>query len=268
MSIITGIIKDKSGNQLRPLTSAAQVEVEEGQRLDAWIEEFDAAVSSVSDILDEGGKIKATALPDIVNKFKGSFADSEALPESGEAGDYAICNDTDTVWVWDEEKNGSAGWIDTGKKGNVTSVNSKTGDVVIAISDIDGLQGAIDAKVATADIVDNVTSEDTGKPLSANQGKVLNDLITTVQGTASGAESAAAAAQSAAEAASTAATTAQTTASSAAEAAAEAKSAADGAAEEAAKLDFAIVENGEGAPEALRDGGIYFEKDAASEEGE
>lgn len=229
MSIINGILKTKQGDELRPLTSAAQVEVTDSQRL--------------SEIFDESGKVKAAALPDILNKFKGTFTGEAALPETGEAGDYAICTDTDTVWIWDAEKEGGAGWIDTGNKGSVTSVNGKTGDVVIGVEDINGLQTALNAKVATADIVDNVTSEDTDKPLSANQGKMLNDLITSVQGTASDAETAAAAAQETATAAGTAAASAAAT---------------------AAEIDFAIVENGEGAPANLREAGIYFEKDAVA----
>ena len=35
--------------------------------------------------------------------------------------------------------------------------------------------------VLTADIKDNLTSTDTNKPLSANQGKVLNDKITNLK---------------------------------------------------------------------------------------
>lgn len=85
---------------------------------------------------------------------------------------------------------------------DVTSVNGKVGTVVIHADDIpfDGsgtnylvgeteVEGAIKEldtrvktnadnialKVNTSDIVNNLTSTDTNKPLSANQGKVLND---------------------------------------------------------------------------------------------
>jgi hypothetical protein len=40
---------------------------------------------------------------------------------------------------------------------------------------------ALGLKVNTADIVDNVTTQDATKPLSANQGKVLKDLADTKQ---------------------------------------------------------------------------------------
>ena len=45
----------------------------------------------------------------------------------------------------------------------------------LGISNISGLQAALNAKIATADIKDNLTSTDTDKPLSAAQGKVLQD---------------------------------------------------------------------------------------------
>lgn len=181
MSIITGILKDKSGNELRPLTSASQVEVVEGgTRLDAWITTNETSLASVTSIIQDG-KIVSSALPDIVNKFKGTFVNEAALPATGEAGDYAICTDTDTVWIWDDEKSGGAGWIDTGLKGSVTSVNSKTGDVVIEIADIAGLQTAIDAKVNTTDVVNNLTSGGTTVPLSAEQGVVLASMIASLE---------------------------------------------------------------------------------------
>ena len=41
-------------------------------------------------------------------------------------------------------------------------------------------QTALNLKVNIADIVDNVTSSDVDKPLSANQGKILKDLITGI----------------------------------------------------------------------------------------
>ena len=47
-----------------------------------------------------------------------------------------------------------------------------------AISDVTGLQTALNAKVAIADIINNLTSNNTDKPLSANQGLVLKMLLT------------------------------------------------------------------------------------------
>ena len=38
------------------------------------------------------------------------------------------------------------------------------------------------SKINISDIIDNLTSTDTGKPLSAKQGKVLKDLLTDLAG--------------------------------------------------------------------------------------
>ena len=48
------------------------------------------------------------------------------------------------------------------------------------IANVDGLQGALDAKVAIANIINNLTSNDTDKPLSANQGLVLKGFIDNI----------------------------------------------------------------------------------------
>ena len=61
----------------------------------------------------------------------GYFATPTALAEAyptAEAGDYAIVGSTDTVWIWDED---SSEWVDSDRKGQVTSVNNQTGDVTV-----------------------------------------------------------------------------------------------------------------------------------------
>ena len=61
----------------------------------------------------------------------GYYATPAALEEAhptAEAGDWAIVGSTDTVWVWDEDE---SEWVDTDKKGQVTSVNGQTGDVTV-----------------------------------------------------------------------------------------------------------------------------------------
>ena len=47
------------------------------------------------------------------------------------------------------------------------------------ISDVTNLQNSLNNKVNTSDIVDNLTTNDATKVLSAKQGKVLNDMIGT-----------------------------------------------------------------------------------------
>lgn len=234
MPIIKGLLKNKTGSILHPETSFDKVKDDDSKTLKQWRSEIDTSITeldeSYSGLVDESGIVKMEKLPAVLNKFKGNFANEAALPQSGEAGDMAICSDTDTVWVWDAEKSGAPGWIDTGKKGNVTSVNGKTGQVVITIEDIAGLQAAIDAKVATSAIVNDLTTGGATVPLSAEQGKTLKTQVDAAQSAASSAQSAADAAQ-----------------------------------ETANEIDFAVVANGGPAPENLRENGLYFEMDADAE---
>ena len=62
---------------------------------------------------------------------KGYYATQSALETAyptAEAGDYAIVGSTDTVWLWDTD---NEEWVDSDQKGQVTSVNGQTGDVVL-----------------------------------------------------------------------------------------------------------------------------------------
>lgn len=66
----------------------------------------------------------------------GFYADLTALQTAhptGADGDFAILGSTDTVWVWDS---GTTAWKDTDTKGQVQSVNSKTGVVVLDANDV------------------------------------------------------------------------------------------------------------------------------------
>ena len=61
----------------------------------------------------------------------GYYATQAALEEAhptAEAGDWAIVGATDTVWIWDTD---NSEWVDSDTKGQVTSVNGQTGDVVL-----------------------------------------------------------------------------------------------------------------------------------------
>lgn len=263
MAIIKGLLKDKLGNQLYPETSFDQVKADDGKLLSTWRTEIDGKVTTYDGLLDVGGTIKLEKLPAVLNKFKGSFANAEALPVEGTAGDYAICTDTDTVWVWDEEKEDAPGWIDTGKKGSVTSVNGKTGAVTIALADlgvtieaavINGLPDQVAAKVATADIVNALNSDEAAKPLAAAQGKVLDGKITALTATVDGKIDTASIVNDL--------TTGGTDVPLSAEQGKTLDGKVSAAATAAAEVDFAVVENGEGAPATLREGGMYFEKAA------
>ena len=61
----------------------------------------------------------------------GYYADLTALQTAhptGTDGDFAILGSTDTIWVWDS---GTSAWVDSDRKGQVTSVNNQTGDVTV-----------------------------------------------------------------------------------------------------------------------------------------
>lgn len=61
----------------------------------------------------------------------GYFATPSALTEAhptAEAGDYAIVGSTDTIWIWDGD---NSEWVDSDRKGQVTSVNNQTGAVTV-----------------------------------------------------------------------------------------------------------------------------------------
>lgn len=110
------------------------------------------------------------------NKFKGYYETETALKNAnpkGEAGDYAIVNSTDTMWIWDADKEGGAGWKDGAGKGSVISVNNMTGEVVLTKSNI-GLGN-----------VDNTS--DANKPVSTAQQNALNLKVNKAGDTMTGA---------------------------------------------------------------------------------
>lgn len=109
------------------------------------------------------------------NKFKGYYETETALNTAhptGEAGDYAIVNTTDTVWIWDADKEGGAGWKDGAGKGSVISVNNMTGEVVLTKSNI-GLGN-----------VDNTS--DANKPVSTAQQAALDKKVNKAGDTMTG----------------------------------------------------------------------------------
>lgn len=110
------------------------------------------------------------------NKFKGYYETETSLKNAhptGEAGDYAIVNSTDTMWIWDADKEGGAGWKDGAGKGSVISVNNMTGEVVLTKSNI-GLGN-----------VDNTS--DKNKPISTAQQNALNTKVNKAGDTMTGA---------------------------------------------------------------------------------
>lgn len=81
----------------------------------------------------------------------GYYATLEALEEAhptAEAGDWAIVGTTDTVWIWDTD---NSEWVDSDRKGQVTSVNNQTGAVTITEADILPDQTGQSGKILTTD---------------------------------------------------------------------------------------------------------------------
>ena len=109
----------------------------------------------------------------------GSVANFESLPTDAEVGDVYNLLDTGVNWAWTgTEWDSLAGIIDLSNFYNKTEVDTKLNTETTNRTNADSsLQSNIDKKVNTADVVDNLTSSDTDKPLSANQGKVLKGLI-------------------------------------------------------------------------------------------
>lgn len=109
----------------------------------------------------------------------GAFLDYAALVASypvGSAGNFAILDSTDTVWVWDAI---GGVWHDSGGSGMVTSVNGKVGVVVLAASDVGAVPSTrtVNGKALSADIT--LASADTGSvPTTTTvNGKALSGNI-------------------------------------------------------------------------------------------
>lgn len=182
MSIIKGLLKNKNGDILHLETSSDKVVRSDNTTVEAALTNLEGFKTTIFDAANS--KLLMSVMPDILQHNKGTFANKAAI-EAGvanpAAGDYCINTETDTVWIYDAE---TSAWVDSDRKGQVVSVNGKTGEVVIGIAEIDGLQALLDEKVKTADVIDNLTSTETAKPLSANQGSVLKGLVDAAQSTA------------------------------------------------------------------------------------
>lgn len=102
---------------------------------------------------DTNGNIAVRVVGGGDSHNKGFFATVEALEEAyptAEDGDYAVVGSTDTVWLWDSDSGTSGAWVDSDTKGQVTSVNGKTGEVVLSASDVGAATSAQGAKADTA----------------------------------------------------------------------------------------------------------------------
>ena len=112
------------------------------------------------------------------NKFKGYFENDTTLKaafSTAEAGDYAIVNSTDTMWIYDADTNE---WKDSDQKGQVISVNNMTGEVVIGIvtETKEGLMSATDKsnlEKLLEEIVTNRATVTLNSTISANMNYAI-----------------------------------------------------------------------------------------------
>ena len=151
MSIIKGLLKNKNGDILHLETSSDKVVRSDNTTVEAALTNLEGFKTTIFDAANS--KLLMSVMPDILQHNKGTFANEAAIKAgvaNPAAGDYCINTETDTVWIYDAE--GKA-WVDSDRKGQVVSVNGKTGEVEIGIGDISGLQALLDEKVDRKSVV-------------------------------------------------------------------------------------------------------------------
>ena len=108
---------------------------------------------------------------------------------SAKVGDFYIASDTGTTWVCVTAINGTASdssWEKAGSSADVSAFVTAVDAGAITNTIPQTFEGhQVNEFVLKTDVVDNLTSTATDVPLSAAQGKVLNDKIATAQTTAS-----------------------------------------------------------------------------------
>ena len=174
---LKGILRNKDGKALYMETSADKVLLNNmGQSASDKFRLYDAFEAEIYD--SSAKKLKMAVMPEILQHNKGTFANEAAITSgvaAPVAGDYCINTETDTVWIYDGE---GAKWLDSDRKGQVTSVNGKTGEVVLGITEIESLQDELDKRIKKEEIVNSVAEADAkdvaDKPLSAGQGYLLD----------------------------------------------------------------------------------------------
>ena len=123
-------------------------------------------------VLDASGKLDTSVLPalSISETFVVSSQDA-MLALSAQTGDIAVRTDVNKSFILKEEPASTlANWQELlSPPDAVSSVNSKTGAVVISASDLGAL--------TSADIINDLLSSATDKALSAAQGKALADAL-------------------------------------------------------------------------------------------
>ena len=134
--------------------------------------------------LDSSGKVPSTQLPSYVDDVL-EYQNVSAFPTTGETGKIYVETTGNTTYRW-----GGSSYVKI-TSGEVSSVAGKVGVVTLSKADV-GLanadntadvdkpistvtQEALNKKVNITDIVDNLTTDDATKPISAKQVKLLQD---------------------------------------------------------------------------------------------
>jgi hypothetical protein len=110
---------------------------------------------------------------------------------SAKVGDFYIAADTGTAWICVTAINGTASassWEKAGSSADVSAFVTAVDAGAITDTVPQTFEGhQVSEFVLKTDVVNNLTSTATNVPLSAAQGKALNDKITTTTETASNA---------------------------------------------------------------------------------
>ncbi len=115
---------------------------------DTLLAKVNALETKHNEIFDGTGHLTIEAMPEIIQHNRGSYPSEVFFPETANDGDFAVNMETNTVWIWDIS---NKVWINSGNNSAVTTVNTKTGDVVIGIDDIATLRPTLDALNASAE---------------------------------------------------------------------------------------------------------------------
>ena len=109
---------------------------------------------------------------------KGDTGDIGPQGPKGDKGEKGDKGDPSTIIIDTNLSTTSTNAVQN--KAITTAINGKANTThTHEISEVTNLQNNLNNKVNTSDIVDNLTTNDATKVLSAKQGKVLNDLIGT-----------------------------------------------------------------------------------------
>lgn len=222
-TINTGWLKDRNGDKFAPKTYASQVINEDGTsfgtQLTQEVQTLSDQLNDVSDLLDEhianGGtqitvdsELSSTSENPVQNKVVKAALDGKADKDEIPTKTSDLENDlglTDTsqvnMLITQHNTNTSAhndlrislSELST-KVNNFLNVNDTTKDqlselIALIEANADDIESITSGKVNVADIINNLTTNVSNKPLSAAQGVVLKGLIDTINSSLSGYDS-------------------------------------------------------------------------------